>query len=122
MSSTQERGQTAETLARQHLESHGLTLVAHNWLGRRGELDLIMLDGKTLVFVEVRMRQHLGWGGALESVDSRKRSKLILAAQQFLQSEPRWGKSPCRFDVVAIEPSKQQAAMQLNWLKNAFEC
>ncbi|MBF7730339.1 YraN family protein [Pseudomonas sp. N040] len=122
MSSSQTRGQTAENLARQHLESHGLTLVAHNWRGRRGELDLIMLDGTTLVFVEVRMRQHLGWGGALESVDLRKRGKLILAAQQFLQSEPRWAKSPCRFDVVAIEPAQQQAALRLNWLKNAFEC
>ena len=119
--SSQESGQTAESLARKHLEQNGLSLVTQNWRCRRGELDLIMLDGKTLVFVEVRLRKHLGWGGALESVDMRKRGKLILAAQQFLQNEPRWSKSPCRFDVVAFEPDKQQDSPQLNWLKNAFD-
>ena len=121
MSSRQESGQTAENLARKHLEQNGLRLVAHNWRCKRGELDLIMLDGKVLVFVEVRFRKHAGWGGALESVDMRKRGKLIIAAQQFLQSEQRWSNSPCRFDVVAIEPGKQPDSLQLNWLKSAFE-
>ena len=121
MSSRQESGQTAESLARKHLEQNGLRLVAHNWRCKRGELDLIMLDGKVLVFVEVRFRKHAGWGGALESVDIRKRGKLIIAAQQFLQSEQRWSNSPCRFDVVAIEPGKQPDSLQLNWLKSAFE-
>lgn len=121
MSSRQESGQTAENLARKHLEQNGLRLVAHNWRCKRGELDLIMLDGKVLVFVEVRFRKHAGWGGALESVDMRKRGKLVIAAQQFLQSEQRWSNSPCRFDVVAIEPGKQPDSLQLNWLKSAFE-
>jgi putative endonuclease len=121
MSISQESGQTAESFARKHLEQNGLSLVAHNWRCKRGELDLIMLDGKTLVFVEVRFRKHAGWGGALESVDMRKRGKLIIAAQLFLQSEPRWNSSPCRFDVVAIEPDKQRDSFQLNWLKSAFE-
>lgn len=121
MGSNQHSGQTAEKLARQHLEQNGLTLVAQNWRCKRGELDLIMLEGNTLVFVEVRFRKHAAWGGALESVDMRKRGKLILAAQQYLQSEPRWSKSPCRFDVIAIEPGKQPDSPQLNWLKSAFE-
>jgi len=122
MSERQESGQKAENLARKHLEDSGLILLTNNWHCRRGELDLIMLDGKTVVFVEVRFRKHLGWGGALESIDMRKRGKLILAAQQFLQSEPRWSKSPCRFDVVAISPAEQPDSVQLNWLRNAFEC
>lgn len=121
MNSRQESGQTAESLACKHLEENGLRLVTRNWRCKRGELDLIMLDGKTLVFVEVRFRKHLGWGGALESVDLRKRGKLILAAQQFLQTDPRWNKSQCRFDVVAIEPDKQHDSFQLNWLKSAFD-
>ena len=121
MNGRQDSGQAAEHLACEHLERNGLALVARNWRCRRGELDLIMLDGKTLVFVEVRFRQYSGWGGALESVDLRKRDKLVLAAQHFLQSEPRWSKSPCRFDVVAIAPGNRQGSMQLDWLKNAFE-
>ncbi len=81
-----------------------------------------MLDGDTVVFVEVRYRQHAAWGGALESVDARKRSKLIAAAEHFLQEQARWSKHPCRFDVIAISPEGAQAMGQLNWLKNAFDC
>lgn len=122
MSSRQESGQSAENLACKHLEQQGFSLVARNWRCKLGELDLIMLDGKTLVFVEVRYRKHLAWGGALESVDMRKRGKLILAAQHFLQSETRWSKAACRFDVVAIEPTATGGTPRLNWLKNAFDC
>ena len=115
--SSQQTGKDAERLALRHLEQQGLRLLAQNWLCKRGELDLVMLDGDTVVFVEVRYRKHAAWGGALESVDARKRQRLILAAELFLQRESRWGKQPCRFDVVAIGPGDTG----LNWLRNAFE-
>ncbi|WP_095146669.1 MULTISPECIES: YraN family protein [unclassified Pseudomonas] len=115
--SRQQRGRDAESQALQHLQQQGLCLLAQNWLCKRGELDLVMLDGDTVVFVEVRYRQNTQWGGALGSIDARKRQKLILAAQYFLQSESRWADSPCRFDVVAIDST----ATQLNWLRNAFD-
>ncbi len=118
ISNRNETGRAAEAQARDHLERNGLRLLAQNWLCRRGELDLVMLDGDTVVFVEVRYRRHTGWGGALESVDARKRERLIQAAQHFLQQENRWSRSPCRFDVVAIGPGQ---ATELNWLQNAFE-
>ena len=110
-------GQDAERHALEHLQQQGLRLLAQNWLCKRGELDLVMLDGDTVVFVEVRYRKHAAWGGALESVDARKRQRLILAAELFLQRESRWGRQPCRFDVVAIGPGDTG----LNWLRNAFE-
>ncbi|WP_137887768.1 YraN family protein [Pseudomonas sp. 2FE] len=119
-SSRQTSGRAAEVLARQHLEQHGLRLLAQNWLCRRGELDLVMLDGDTVVFVEVRYRRHAAWGGALESVDARKRGKLAAAAEHFLQQESRWAKHPCRFDVVAIGVDGNPAA-RLNWIQNAFD-
>jgi putative endonuclease len=117
----QTAGREAEAYALRHLQAHGLQLIARNWLCKRGELDLVMLDGDTVVFVEVRYRRHAGWGGALESIDFRKQQKLTLAAQSFLQSESRWADSPCRFDVVAIngDPGTSPA---LNWLTNAFDC
>ncbi|WP_289538875.1 YraN family protein [Pseudomonas sp. SO81] len=117
MNSRQDSGRAAESLARDHLQRQGLRLLAQNWSCRGGELDLVMLDGDTVVFVEVRYRKHAAWGGALESVDARKRQRLILAAELFLQRENRWGKQPCRFDVVAIGPGDSG----LNWLRNAFE-
>jgi putative endonuclease len=116
----QQAGREAEACALKHLQQQGLRLITQNWLCKRGELDLVMLDGDTVVFVEVRYRRHAGWGGALESVDVRKRGKLILAAQFFLQKESRWADSPCRFDVVAIN-GDPGSAPPLDWVKNAFD-
>jgi putative endonuclease len=118
--STQQRGDAAEAQARQYLEQHGLRLLAQNWRCRVGELDLVMLDADTVVFVEVRYRRHSAWGGAAESVDARKREKLNRAAQHFLQQEARWAKYPCRFDVIAIN-ADSQAPAQLDWIQNAFD-
>lgn len=119
-SSSQSSGKAAEALARRHLEQQGLRLLAQNWHCRRGELDLVMLDTDTVVFVEVRYRRHTAWGGAIESVDARKREKLTMAAMHFLQQESRWAKHPCRFDVIAIN-NHGSAPPQLNWIQNAFD-
>jgi putative endonuclease len=118
--SPQGSGQAAEALARQHLERHGLRLLAQNWRCRRGELDLVMLDADTVVFVEVRYRRHAAWGGAVASVDARKRDKLAMAAQHFLQQESRWAKHPCRFDVIAIN-AHGSTSPRLDWIQNAFD-
>lgn len=116
----QKTGNQAEDDAQAHLERHGLRLLARNWSCRNGELDLVMLDGDTVVFVEVRYRRYAAWGGALESVDRRKQQKLIMAAQLFLQKEARWAKHPCRFDVVAIDSAASKESP--NWIRNAFDC
>ncbi|SNS24613.1 YraN family protein [Pseudomonas segetis] len=118
--SSQSSGNAAEAMACQHLEQHHLRLIAKNWRCRSGELDLVMLDIDTVVFVEVRYRHHNAWGGATESVDRRKRGKLTQAAMTFLQQESRWNQHPCRFDVVAINPDSK-GKLQLNWIKNAFD-
>jgi putative endonuclease len=118
--SPQQSGQAAEALARQFLEQRGLRLLAQNWRCRLGELDLVMLDSDTVVFVEVRYRLYSAWGGAAESVDARKREKLSRAAQHFLQQESRWARHPCRFDVIAIT-ADSQAPAPLNWIQNAFD-
>ncbi|NQD92826.1 YraN family protein [Pseudomonas sp. CrR25] len=116
----QDSGKAAEALARQHLEQHGLRLLAQNWRCRRGELDLVMLDADTVVFVEVRYRRHAAWGGAIESVDARKRDKLTTAAMHFLQQESRWAKHPCRFDVIAVN-AEGRSPPRLTWIQNAFD-
>ena len=118
--SSQKSGAAAEALARQHLEQQGLRLIAQNWRCRLGELDLVMLHADTVVFVEVRYRRHRAWGGAVESVDARKREKLCRAAQHFLQQESRWSKYPCRFDVIAVNADSHTPA-RLDWIQNAFD-
>ncbi|MCD5993330.1 YraN family protein [Pseudomonas sp. CDFA 602] len=116
----QQAGREAEAFALHYLQQRGLTLIAQNWLCKRGELDLVMLDGDTVVFVEVRYRSHSGWGGAMESVDFRKQKKIVIAAQLFLQQETNWASSPCRFDVIAVDAAPGNAA-PLNWITNAFD-
>ena len=96
-------------------------MLTRNWRCKGGELDLVMLDADTVVFVEVRYRLHASFGGALGSIDGRKQKRLVLAASLFLQKEPRWAAQPCRFDVVALQGS-HHAGRPLQWLKNAFEC
>ncbi|TWI58463.1 putative endonuclease [Pseudomonas duriflava] len=121
MTTTRERGLAAENLALDHLQRHRLKLLVRNWSCRLGELDLVMLDGDTVVFVEVRSRRHSAWGGAIESVDARKRQRLVAAAESFLQNETRWARQPCRFDVVAISPTATAQPLRLEWIKNAFD-
>lgn len=116
------RGAEAETTARTYLEARGLRTITRNFRTPRGELDLIMRDGETLVFVEVRYRATRAFGLAQETVDRRKQLKLVTAAHCYLRTRPGEASRPCRFDVVALhgEPGGGIRA-EIEWLKNAFD-
>lgn len=106
-------GEAAEDRALQYLQQQGLSLVERNFRCKGGEIDLVMQERNTLVFVEVRKRADNRYGGAAASVTARKQARLILAAHIFLQ---RYGMPPpCRFDVMAMDGDA------MNWLKNAIE-
>lgn len=111
-------GNAAEAAALRHLLDAGLTRVAANANYRGGELDLVMLDRDTLVFVEVRYRKSRAFGGGFASVDFNKRRKLVHAAQLFLLSHRQFANAPCRFDVV--EASGDATAPSVTWMKDAF--
>jgi len=113
-----ERGAQAERAACDHLCARGLKLHLRNYRCRSGEIDLIMHDGETLVFVEVRYRSSNRFGGAAASVNASKQQKLIRAAQTFLV-ERRLNQAPCRFDVVTVTP--HDGAMSVDWIPNAIE-
>lgn len=107
------QGDAGENAALAYLQGQGLTLVERNFRCKGGEIDLIMRERQTLVFVEVRKRADARYGGAAASVTHRKQARLILAAQVFLQ---RHAQQPaCRFDVIAIDGDK------LDWLQNVIE-
>lgn len=112
------QGAHVEALARDFLLRHGLTPVAANANYRGGELDLVMRDGDTLVFVEVRYRRGSGFGGGAASVDAGKRRKLVHAAGLFLAAHREYAKAPCRFDV--IDASGDPQAPAFDWLRDAF--
>jgi putative endonuclease len=110
------QGAQAEQLAAQYLQQQGLKLIAQNYRGRFGEIDLIMQDGATLVFVEVRLRRNGCFGGAAASIDAHKQKRIIRTAQQYLASLART--PPCRFDAMLLGDVKGE---NLQWLKNAFD-
>ena len=111
-------GNRGELAALHALTAAGLQPLASNSGFRLGELDLVMRDGDTVVFVEVRYRASDAFGGALASVDRSKRRKLVRAAQLFLARHPALAQQPCRFDVVGLEGDPRQP--RLEWVRNAF--
>ena len=120
------RGAAVEAAARDHLKRAGLRELAANASYRCGELDLVMLDDcrngerdvDTVVFIEVRYRNHPGFGGGAVSINHGKRRKLVHAAQMFLVAHRQYGDAPCRFDV--IDASGDPAAPHITWLRDAF--
>jgi len=112
-------GTHAETRAEHYLIEQGLTTYTKNFRTKQGEIDLVMRQGNTVIFVEVRMRNNPLFSSAAESVDSRKQQKIIRAAQHFLQHEGLIDKVPCRFDVVAINQHSPDANA-IQWIQNAF--
>jgi putative endonuclease len=111
--STQSSGAAAEQLAADYLTRQGLGLVTRNYRCRGGEIDLIMRDGATLVFVEVRARMRDDFGGAAASITAAKQARIILAARHYLARYRV--DAPCRFDAVLLQ------AGRLQWLRAAFE-
>ena len=109
------KGNDAEHTALRYLQRQHLQLVAQNYRCRFGEIDLIMREGNTLVFVEVRQRSAPWHGGAAASITAAKQSKLLQTARHYLAGigyEPA-----CRFDALLLSGADGQ---EIEWIKNAF--
>ncbi|WP_292978873.1 YraN family protein [Nitrosomonas sp.] len=116
MSSTENKGSAAEQRAATFLQQQKLTLLERNYRCRFGEIDLIMQEGDTLVFVEVRMRSSDRFGGAAASITATKQAKLIRAARHYLAGQD--DDLPCRFDAILISGTQGN---DIEWIKNAFD-
>jgi putative endonuclease len=114
MSTRQAKGAAAEQLAADYLLRQGLSVIERNFRVRGGEIDLVCRDGKTTVFVEVRLRSRSDFGGAAASITATKQARLILAARHWLV---RHGETPCRFDCMLFDGPEPY---NIEWLRNAF--
>jgi len=115
-------GQAAEDLACRYLQDQGLHLIERNYRCKRGEIDLVMRDASSVVFVEVRYRRNHRFGSGAESVNRGKQAKLIATALHYLQSNKAAAKSPARFDVVSITLEGMPGhTAEIQWIKNAFD-
>ena len=124
-------GNAAEAAAAIFLQQKGLKLIERNFRCPHWEIDLIMRDKHTLVFIEVRYRQNLRFGHSVETVNLAKQLKLIKTAEYYLLYNMLSEGESCRFDVLAISPpeksitvkkftTSQHYPAQVEWVKNAF--
>lgn len=114
-------GHAAEQEAEHFLRTQGLKSLGRNLRAGKGEIDLLMQAGQTLVFVEVRARKSGAPVSACETITPRKRQLLVQTATRLLQQHPEWQHHPCRFDVVAITLHPEQGRNTVHWLPDAFD-
>ena len=117
-SARQVLGRGGEQIAEKYLIKKGYRLVERNYRCPLGELDLIALDRRVIVFVEVKTRVDDSYGPPLEAVHPRKQQKMIGAAQYFL-SQHKLQDRDARFDVVGISFAGDDPVIE--HIENAFE-
>ncbi len=103
-----------EQIAGSYLAGQGLRVLVRNYRCKKGEIDLIVRDNDTIVFVEVKYRRDSSLGFPCESVDIRKQRRIRAAAQWYLCMCHDDGTTPCRFDVISILGNR------IHWIKDAF--
>ncbi|MEA4869609.1 MAG: YraN family protein [Christensenella sp.] len=114
--STTSIGRGGEMLAREFLERRGYILLRQNYRNGPREIDLVMRDQDSIVFVEVKARSQTRYGTPAEFVTTAKKRQLTLAAEAYLMEENLWN-APARFDVVEV----YLASGQVNHIENAFD-
>lgn len=113
-----EIGNQAEQVAQQYLEANGFSFLDKNFSCRQGEIDLIMLDKNTIVFVEVKYRKNNTFSYIEESINHAKQKRLIHTSLMYLQKHPKYCDYQARFDVILITNTNDNA--EIKWISNAF--
>ncbi len=108
------------------LQQKGLQLLDSNYRCRQGEIDLILMERHTLVFVEVRYRNSQAFGSSAESINRKKQLKIIKTAEHYLHAKQLWNANT-RFDVIAIDGVDKESKRRwfsrdkIHWIKAAFD-
>ena len=111
-------GLHGEDLAVRALERAGYAILARRYRVRAGEIDVVALDGRCLVFVEVKSRQNRRFGGAAVAVTPWKRRKIVAVATEYL-ARHRVDAGACRFDVVTV--ASEPDGPRVTIIRNAFD-
>jgi putative endonuclease len=114
-------GSTYEQVAARYLENQGLQLILSNYHCRLGEIDLIMKDHDTLVFVEVRYRLRSSFVSPVLSINAAKQQKLLRTALVFIKHHNLNDKVPCRIDLIGLTRCKSTGDLVFDWIKNAIQ-
>jgi putative endonuclease len=119
MSKNLRKGLRFEDQARGYLQARGLLLLQSNYRCRFGEIDLLMRDGDTLCFIEVKFRKSLLFGGAAAAIPASKQRKIIKTALFYLSVHKHLANQPARFDALLIQ-RQADGSNQIDWIQNAF--
>ena len=115
---SQQSGAQWEKTAESFLCDHGLSLLQRNFSSRFGEIDLIMEDEATVVFIEVKYRNNSRHGSGADAVTPHKQGRISRTAAWYLTKNPGRAEQVCRFDVISIDPQKRDQG--IHWIKSAF--
>ena len=110
-------GRRGERAAEKYLRRNGYRIVARNFRAAGAEIDLVAMDGETLVFVEVKTRRSRDAGAPEEAVDERKQTRMRRAAEVFARRY-RADEVEMRFDIAAVDASGKR--LEIDLLRNAF--
>ena len=113
-------GRAGEGAALLLLRLKGYRLLHRNWMGPSGELDLVLERRREIVFVEVKTRSSMLFGGAVGAVGPSKTRAMIRTASSYLGRHGLWDR-PCRFDVVAIERVRRPPFWRVTHIRDAFQ-
>lgn len=118
MTDKQKIGKAGEDAAARHIQKSGMKVLARNYRAGKGEIDLVALDGETLVFIEVKTRTGTAYGTAGEAVGYRKQQMVIRTAQYFIAQRKLYD-SAVRFDVAEVY-SEQGNGYRVQYIRDAF--
>ena len=96
------KGRAGEDAAASYLEEKGLLILEKNFRSRMGEIDIVALDGNTLIFVEVKAWFSYGIDALEHAIDAKKRHKIIETSKYFLSLHRKYRYMAIRFDVIFI--------------------
>lgn len=113
-----ELGARGEELAAAYLKRKGFRIVEVNARCRLGEIDLVAMEGETVVIVEVKSKGGRSHGSPEDMLTVAKQRRLTLLARTYLQRR-RWLSRPARFDVVAID-WEERAGERIRYYRDAF--
>ncbi len=114
---SRETGKMGEEFASLYLSKNGINIIDRNYFSKFGEIDLIGIENKTIIFIEVRLRSTKDFGLPFESITKSKLHKLEKTILGYL-SEKEYGDYDCRFDIISLIYNENEENFCVEWLKN----
>ena len=115
-----ELGTLGENIATDFLKANGVEIISRNYFTYFGEIDIIRIEKKTIIFIEVKLRKSFKYGRPLESISLKKLERIKKSADFFLSENIFFNDYDCRFDVVCLTYYKKNDTFGIEWLKNQF--